>query len=430
VADDSSLDKILDRLPYSDGTGRRRFVSGGILLTGIIVVFLGDFKIYLVGLEAKSLVGSPIILLAAVLILYALGNLTEMLGGLFLVRMASGVMWTLGFPHRASRKVSNRYARWLAYGGLIVWAPFYMLWEMVRGLRGDTRFRLPLESDLTPGALKLIDSLPSKVRSGLYHPVSNDAEFSTKYMVDSFATETNRRWARRLLGQADDVLSITTAFILIALMITTTELWRPAVQVPAYYKLTMEDVKYIQSLSINGSKAFKNFNESFSHLVEGQSTEECSDIASTLDKFDLMTGDGGLLALRSESDKARLMGGVVGCFEGLLSDYLEVARPDIELARRDIMVEFRRVVGDVEDLGQIASDWEFELRRTEELFRDRLRVAEELKTIASWVKSLIVLVIFLFLYVGYFKTLRIALVNIVEASIVSGIPPGGVDPER
>ena len=77
MADDSSLDKILDRLPYSDCTGRRRFVAGGILLTGTIVIFSDDVKNYL-GAEigTAQLLGSQILLFAAVLILYALGNLT------------------------------------------------------------------------------------------------------------------------------------------------------------------------------------------------------------------------------------------------------------------------------------------------------------------------------------------------------------------
>ncbi len=35
---DSTIDKILEKLPYSDGSLRRRFVSGGIVMVGLLVI--------------------------------------------------------------------------------------------------------------------------------------------------------------------------------------------------------------------------------------------------------------------------------------------------------------------------------------------------------------------------------------------------------
>jgi len=410
VSDNSSLDKVLDRLPYADGTGRRRFVAGGILLIGIIIIFADKFGTLfkIADIELSTLLGSPIILLAAVLILYALGNLAEMIAGLFLVRMASGVMWTLGFPRRVSRRLSGTYMRWLAFGGLIAWSPFYMLWEMIRGLRGDTRFRLPLESELTPEALKLLDALPPKVRSGLYHPVSDDADYSTKYMIDTFATEYDRRWARRLLGQADDVSSVTTAFFIIVLLISTNSVVVRSGQPEKGPELTPDEQTAFYNVT---ARYIEESNEFIKKAGLGELFRN-KPLAKCLDKYLALRPSGPersqanatLLDLdepRENLECRRLVLNAALPDQSYTSGGLNV-KTQVDTLRMKMLKESNAFHDELADIYD---------ETKQRLFAQQVRsTARAVVTIAA------IVVVFLFLYIGYFKTLRNAFINIIEAA--------------
>jgi hypothetical protein len=90
------VQRLLDRLPYSDGSGRRRFVAGGIVviglvLSGIVTEGIRDLAPPLLGVNAEMLFRSPLLILSVMLVVYALGTVVELLGDIFLVRAASGI---------------------------------------------------------------------------------------------------------------------------------------------------------------------------------------------------------------------------------------------------------------------------------------------------------------------------------------------------
>ena len=100
----STIDKILEKLPYSDGSLRRRFVSGGIVLAGIFILCSGTIKPIIKEVGYGSILASPMVAFASRLLIYALGNVIDMIGEIFFVRAASGVFWAFSFPHRHLQK--------------------------------------------------------------------------------------------------------------------------------------------------------------------------------------------------------------------------------------------------------------------------------------------------------------------------------------
>jgi hypothetical protein len=62
----------------------------------------------------------------------------------------------------------------------------------------------------------------SQVAEGLSEPVGNDAEMAVKHIVDQFAAERDRNWARRVINRANEVSAITTALFLLVLMLVLT----------------------------------------------------------------------------------------------------------------------------------------------------------------------------------------------------------------
>ena len=50
-----AIEKILDKLPYADGSGRRRLISGGVLFLGLMILFYDQQKLEsIVGMELKE----------------------------------------------------------------------------------------------------------------------------------------------------------------------------------------------------------------------------------------------------------------------------------------------------------------------------------------------------------------------------------------
>ena len=117
--------KILERIPIFDGSGRRRFVTGGIILIGIAlthsIAFNAPLKdIVPEGIEATDLLTSPMVIAISVLIVYTVGTIFELFGELFLTRVASGIFWAIQFPvrfiqERGKQKKLDMFDRALIY---------------------------------------------------------------------------------------------------------------------------------------------------------------------------------------------------------------------------------------------------------------------------------------------------------------------------
>ena len=187
-----TIDKILEKLPYSDGSLRRRFVSGGIVIVGALVIslilysykeeplFIAKIKQIFESTKPTDIFTSPILLGIAVLSVYALGNLVEMFGEIFLVRAAAGMFWAMSFPirnpgeHDGQRSINN---------GIFILkicaVPFLIIFNVGKGLFGYTSYETEIRSSLTTKAKNYYDKKikkESKVDAGIACPVGNHAE--------------------------------------------------------------------------------------------------------------------------------------------------------------------------------------------------------------------------------------------------------------
>ena len=215
--DNKQLEVVLEKLPYMDGSGRRRFVTGGIILIGLIWLNWGSIssEIQVSDIEITDFLASPTLTFCVILMIYAIGSIVEMLGDLFLVRAASGVFWSFGFP---SRKVNfkNKYLKYLARAALWLWAvPYIALFYVIRGFLGRTSYQINFENELSEDGGKVFKKLPSKVSKGLAFPVGNESDFAIKYLIDKFRQEPDRKWARRLITRAKDVSATTTSILIL-----------------------------------------------------------------------------------------------------------------------------------------------------------------------------------------------------------------------
>ena len=205
---DSHLDKILDHFPLFDGSGRRRFVSGGIILIGFGLLNWGALQQIITAIKFSDYLSSPIIAAGLVLIVYAIGSVADLFGDLFLIRAASGIFWSPGYTIDTSRKYFGE--PWATIAGGLLFIPV-AIYGILLGLVGITRYKIPLQKNLSKEAATFVDNLPAKVIDGLSHPVGDSATFAFKFIIDQFKSESDRGWARRQLNKARDVSAITTA---------------------------------------------------------------------------------------------------------------------------------------------------------------------------------------------------------------------------
>ncbi|MBT3371274.1 MAG: hypothetical protein HOE98_23610 [Rhodospirillaceae bacterium] len=222
-----AIEKIIDHLPFLDGSGRRRFVAGGIILIGVAVQNSAIFQeiVKTQKLDIAVILGSPVIAGGAILLVYAIGSLAEMLGELSLVRAASGIFLALQFPGKIVTWEALPERHWF-YGFLMVVikillfatvVPFMVLYLSAAGFIGYTKFTIDIRRRASAEAWVVYRSLPKAAKRGLHEPVGNDTDFAQKYIVDLFANEPDRKWARRLIIRAKDVAATITALQVVVL---------------------------------------------------------------------------------------------------------------------------------------------------------------------------------------------------------------------
>ncbi len=222
-----SVEKIVEHLPFLDGSGRRRFVAGGIILIGVAAQNPDLFKAMLGmdELEIGDILGSPVIAGGAVLLVYAIGSLAEMLGELSLVRAASGIFLALQFPGKVVTPDSMPSQHWFYRILLFVLkallfitvVPFMALYLAALGFVGITKFVIDIRQRVSQGAWTVFSKLPESAQRGLHEPVGNETDFAQKFIVDLLQTEPDRKWARRLIIRAKDVAATVTALQVVVL---------------------------------------------------------------------------------------------------------------------------------------------------------------------------------------------------------------------
>lgn len=209
------FDRLLDCLPFLDGSGRRRFVAGGIILIGIAGFNWNSIREGLGSLELKDLFTSPIIASGALLLVYAIGSITDLFGELFLVRAASGIFWGLDVATRFTTSSEGKLISALKVGVACFAVVPLAIWGLLLGLTGRTKYTIPLSGRLSREAQSVYESLPEKVAEGLREPVGDNSEVALKFITDRFHSEADKKWARRLVARAKDVATTTTALLVV-----------------------------------------------------------------------------------------------------------------------------------------------------------------------------------------------------------------------
>ena len=162
-------DSLFDKLPYADGSGRRRVVTGGLVLLTVLWINADILTILPTDLA------SPTIIAAAVFVAYTLGILVELLGD----ALARIVGYALHWRHQRKE------------------------------------FHFSIE-DLSDQSLELVDS--PLIRDGLSYPTGRHSELAFQHLISRFKDGDNRTWARRQFSKTKDVLSVPTVIIVLCLV--------------------------------------------------------------------------------------------------------------------------------------------------------------------------------------------------------------------
>ncbi len=207
---DDVADKLIDAVPYVDGSGRRRLVAGVLFLTGLWAVNLdstgGWARRLLLGTELPDLVKSPLLIGVAFVLAYAVGNFIELVGDIVIAPIACGV-------------IGEIETAWLRSGWLGL--PFALVVGVSKGfvVRGQLQFEYSRFVSPSTKERFDIDPLPDGVAAGLRYPLGAHSELAFKYLVDSFKVDRSRRWASQTIARVKDVSTlITVAVILLAIL--------------------------------------------------------------------------------------------------------------------------------------------------------------------------------------------------------------------
>ena len=225
----TTLDKIVDRLSYSDGSGRRRFVAGGIVVVGLVAIHWAYFKDEVDIDKWGDILTSPVFAAAALAFIYVIGLLVEIIGEKFFVMTVASLYWALTEPIRRIdycnpfKRYLVRLLRWI----FVVPVLIAIAKEVPKVFSGVTSYEIQVPERLTRKAQRLHDSLDEKVRAGLSHPMGDSAEFALRHIVERFAKESDRKRAEQSIGKAKSLLDVVTALLFLVIWATLVTLLNP-----------------------------------------------------------------------------------------------------------------------------------------------------------------------------------------------------------
>lgn len=464
-----AIEKIIDHLPFLDGSGRRRFVAGGIILIGIALQNTDTFKAVLrvEDLDIGDILGSPLIAGGAVLLVYAIGSLAEMLGELSIVRAASGIFFALQFPGQVVTWEAVPSRHWF-YGFLIIIiklslyvtvVPFMVLYFAAAGFVGYTKFTIDIRSRASDRAWAVFEKLPDAAQRGLHQPVGNDSDFAQKCIVDMLTNEPNRKWARRQIVRAKDVAATITALqvVLLYTLLSSGD-WgnsEQKVEETVPLKINVEAVisatnKFqgydkdilsffaLESIRIKVKK-YKVFSrDDFPDSRIAELRTEQQRLKSRIRNFenDIVRLDRELKELKnklatktSREQKSQVQRSVEIKVGEQIKD-----RNDIKITLERRVTTFTKQVEDIDKFIKLVTEGEV-ANLTNNLqdamidYRDYFRTVQEDKVLNSLILTGVWL-FFLPLYLGYFTTLRNAIAAILEAVAAadnSAVVPEGAE---
>lgn len=227
--------KVLDHLPYADGSGRRRFATGAIAILGTGVILWLESGLPSSVVAFAPYASTTAFTAAAVLIVYAAGAIIEIFSEELLLRIAGPVLlFAASFLRDRSERGSGPYPG--------------------AGPQGDDALDAVLEYPavrrllrrLSAPACELVLRQPPYVIAGLSDVTGRAGEVSLKHIVDRFDDEQSRKWGRRLVARARDVGSISGALLLVATVAYASSMLREG-DTPALSPEAMEIVDALKN---------------------------------------------------------------------------------------------------------------------------------------------------------------------------------------
>ena len=211
------LEKLLARLPYFDGSGRRRLVGGLIFLVGIVLISWDWLKSSFEIESFNRVTAIPLVSILCIFLVYAFGVVVELMGEIFLSRLVSGVVWAITMPMRIARERRKSRFLWVYVLVTILCIPAVLMWGLLLGFIGITKYSQDVASQLTDEANELLCKMPQRVVYGISRPFSEFGEIASKYLIESFDNDRDQKWAAQTLARSKDVLVIVTVAVLLEL---------------------------------------------------------------------------------------------------------------------------------------------------------------------------------------------------------------------
>ena len=372
------LEKVLERLPYSDGAGRRRIVAGGIVFIAGTFLQKDAFPSSLAQMELKEILTSPIIIAVCLLLIYAIGSIVELIGEIFLARAASGVLWGLSFPMRKIN-YESKALRYVTRGVLWFLGIPILLAEVHLFLSffGYPSYRIMLNDRLSERAKQLYNTLPEKVADGLSQPVGDNAELACKYVVEKMQDEKDRKWALYSVNRSKDVLAITSALFIAFTIFIVSDKMLPSPS-PVSLKL---------SVPLSVEQKLNEIESGINTLVLTPGPREYLMVGIRNYRTAINSGDRGELGMLIDRNE-------------LLERFNEIAASKIAVSDEDKQ-RISELKIRVSELRSNLQDW-----------LDSWRNEQFLVSLKLWGFTSL----FFLLYAGFFVTLRNTIVNILEVT--------------
>jgi len=411
MAWEHAIDKLVDKLPYSDGGARRRLIAGAMLFLGIAGPNWSTISRVAGGVSIVDIVKTPLLAAADGLLVYVAGTLVEMIGVVFLVPSAL-----------------------LLFRALRLTQP---------GVEHDM---------LSKDGIRLVEQLPLTIQTGVRQPTGKYADLTTQHLAGAFADPKRRRWCRQVFSRVADMATTTTALICII---------SPFVVVRALRSTSAADeARYWADLS-SVTQTFDRLRNDKSYSLVWQLVDQLRQLTKQNE-----VGPDGSLAALAESDlyvhlqdtqwsaidrfveyvRQRQSGQRLAYWSPDAIDQVREAFAALRLAtdeqsKRLSSVSRQIAVGFKEDqdravirsaLGtaaQASREAERRLTFLTDLPDEAARwkaTADEVQTRRAERRTLIVIVsallpALLLLYAGYFMSLRNAIMNAIEALAIEGL---------
>lgn len=254
------IEKLLSRLPFSDGKTRRRFVAGTFIASAVFYLNWAQVSAGLANFSDGSSMGflsSTVVIAAISITAYSIGSVVEVIGEASFVRAASALLWALSHPKRHKKRYydKSRWKRWLKFSSAHLLSLYYAARAFVPGLLGVSAYRAKF-------SMPAPSNMPYKVvKTGLRSPFGENFEAAINMLRNNFDSPEDKQWVSTLLSRVFDVAITITSILLVMLYALFAR--SNVVEVtndPEYFRLTSELLVELSTSDENAEEHFRQLN--------------------------------------------------------------------------------------------------------------------------------------------------------------------------